>query len=44
MANKLNTGEDFPKLSLDLVNGGRLEVPDGLEARYKVILFYRGHW
>ena len=21
-----------------------LELPDGLDARYKVILFYRGHW
>ncbi len=44
MANKLNTGDNFPKLTLDLVDGGTLEVPDDLEARYKVILFYRGHW
>lgn len=44
MANKLNTGDSFPKLTLDLVDGGTLEVPDDLEARYKVILFYRGHW
>ncbi len=34
----------FPRLTLDLVDGGRLELPDGLDARYKVILFYRGHW
>ena len=44
MANKLNTGEAFPKMTLDLVDGGKLELPDGLDARYKVILFYRGHW
>lgn len=44
MAEKLNTGDMFPKLALDLVDGGRLELPDGLDARYKVILFYRGHW
>ncbi len=44
MADKLNTGDSFPKLTLDLVDGGRLELPDGLDARYKVILFYRGHW
>ena len=44
MADKLNTGDSFPNLTLDLVDGGRLELPDGLDARYKVILFYRGHW
>ena len=25
-------------------SGGTLTVPDGLDAKYKVILFYRGHW
>ena len=44
MAAKLNSGELFPKLSLKLVDGGTLELPDGLDAKYKVILFYRGHW
>jgi hypothetical protein len=44
MADKLNTGDSFPRLTLDLVDGRRLELPDGLDARYKVILFYRGHW
>jgi peroxiredoxin len=44
MAAKLNTGDAFPKLTLNLADGGRLELPDGLDARYKVILFYRGHW
>jgi len=44
MAEKLNTGDVFPKLRLNLVDGGTLELPDGLDARYKVILFYRGHW
>ena len=44
MANKLNTGDSFPRLALDLVDGGRLELPAGLDSRYKVILFYRGHW
>ena len=41
MAEKLNTGEVFPKLTLDLVDGTTLALPDGLDARYKVILFYR---
>ena len=44
MAEKLNTGDTFPSLTLDLVGGGTLTVPDGLDSKYKVILFYRGHW
>lgn len=44
MADKLNSGDSFPKLTLNLVGGGTLELPDGLDAKYKVILFYRGHW
>jgi len=44
MAEKLNTGDVFPHLTLDLVDGTKLELPAGLDARYKVILFYRGHW
>jgi len=44
MAEKLNTGDVFPKLTLNLVDGSTLELPDGVDARYKVILFYRGHW
>lgn len=44
MADKLNTGDTFPRLSLNLADGGTLALPDDLEARYNVILFYRGHW
>ncbi len=44
MAEKLNTGDAFPSLTLDLVGGGTLTVPDGLDLKYQVILFYRGHW
>ena len=44
MAEKLGIGGAFPTLQLDLVGGGTLSLPDGLDARYKVILFYRGHW
>ena len=44
MAEKLNAGDAFPSLTLDLVGGGTLTVPDGLDSKYKVILFYRGHW
>lgn len=44
MTEKLNAGDPFPALRLDLADGGKLELPGGLNARYKVILFYRGHW
>jgi peroxiredoxin len=44
MAPKLNTGDAFPKLTLSLTDGGKLELPDGLDARYRIVLFYRGHW
>ena len=44
MADKLNSGDSFPTLTLDLVDGAKLTLPDDLDARYKVILFYRGHW
>ncbi|HJM49721.1 MAG TPA: hypothetical protein QGF63_07710 [Alphaproteobacteria bacterium] len=41
---KLNTGDVFPELTLDLVGGGSLNLPGGLAGNYRVILFYRGHW
>ena len=44
MVEKLGIGDTFPKLQLSLVGGGTLDLPDGLDSRYKVILFYRGHW
>jgi hypothetical protein len=44
MAEKLNTGELFPRISLDLVDGSTLQLPDGLDAKYRIALFYRGHW
>jgi len=44
MAEKLNTGDMFPGMTLDLVDGGKLDLPGGIESKYKVVLFYRGHW
>lgn len=44
MADKLGIGDAFPELRFDLVGGGSLSLPDGLDAKYKVVLFYRGHW
>ncbi len=44
MGEKLGIGAAFPKLSIDLVDGGTMHLPDDLNAKYRVILFYRGHW
>jgi len=44
MGEKLGIGATFPELSIDLVDGGEMRLPDGLDTKYRVILFYRGHW
>jgi len=44
MSEKLGIGSTFPNLTVDLVGGGTISLPDDLDARYRVILFYRGHW
>ncbi|MFK7733622.1 MAG: hypothetical protein AB8B48_18525 [Pseudomonadales bacterium] len=42
--NKLDTGDTYPSMSVDLVSGGSVTLPDGLSSTYQIILFYRGHW
>ncbi|MDP6427131.1 MAG: hypothetical protein QGH73_04640 [Rhodospirillales bacterium] len=44
MAEKLNTGDSFPSMTVDLVGGGSFSIPNDLEGAYNVVLFYRGHW
>lgn len=44
MVDKLGIGATFPRITLNLTDGGTLALPDGLAAKYRVILFYRGHW
>ena len=41
---KLTTGDDFPNLTLDLADGGTLELPEDIDTRFAIVLFYRGHW
>lgn len=41
---KLNAGDPFPSVTLNLTDGRTLNLPDGLEGRYKVVLLYRGNW
>ncbi len=44
MADKLYEGDAFPSVILNLVGGATLTIPDGLDSKYQVVLFYRGHW
>ncbi|MEE2997391.1 MAG: hypothetical protein VX700_09630 [Pseudomonadota bacterium] len=44
MSDKLGIGDAFPELTLNIVGGNSLNLPGGLDTKYKVILFYRGHW
>ena len=44
MAEKLNTGDAFPQMALQLTDGSTLSLPEGIDAKYRILLFYRGHW
>ena len=44
MAWKLDAGDRFPDMTLSLVGGGEVRVPEDLAFDYNVLLFYRGHW
>ena len=44
MAEKLGMGASFPRMTLTLTDGSTLALPDGMNAKYNVVLFYRGHW
>ena len=38
---KLDTGDAFPSLELDLIGGGKLSLPSD---RWTLLLIYRGYW
>lgn len=44
MSDKLQQGDRFPKLKLNLIDGGSLELPREMPDRYVALLFYRGKW
>jgi len=44
MGEKLQQGDRFPALTLKLVQGGTVRLPDEIPSRYAAVLFYRGHW
>ena len=44
MAEKLQQGDRFPTITLKLVGGETMRVPEDMSTRYLALLFYRGHW
>ena len=44
MGAKLQQGERLPPITLNLIDGGALALPDELPSRYLALLFYRGVW
>ena len=44
MGEKLQQGDRLPGLILNLIDGGKLDLPADLSSRYLALLFYRGVW
>src|SRR5262245_42242716 len=44
MISRLENGDVFPDLAIDVVGGRTLTLPADLSVSYGVILFYRGSW
>jgi hypothetical protein len=44
MTQRLVVGDRLPRIDLELLDRGLLAVPDGLDARWTALVFYRGHW
>ena len=44
MGEKLKQGDRLPTMTLKLLDGGTLTLPDDAPSRYTALLFYRGHW
>ena len=44
MSEKLNPGDRFPALSLNVTGGETLALPFTEASPFTIALFYRGHW
>ena len=44
MGEKLQQGDRLPPITLDLIDGGKLTLPEDMSSRYLAVLFYRGVW
>ena len=40
----LDTGELFPNIEFDTVNGGRIVLPESFGGKWSLFLVYRGSW
>jgi len=41
---KLDSGDLFPKMELQLTDGNNLILPDTAQGQWTVLLVYRGRW
>ena len=44
MNSKLNPGDTFPALTLNVVGGESVDLPIQSDLPLTIALFYRGHW
>ena len=44
MGNNLDAGDIFPDFEVNVVGGRTFNLKENLDARYNIVLFYRGHW
>ncbi|MGA0025106.1 MAG: hypothetical protein ACO3F9_10725 [Burkholderiales bacterium] len=44
LGNKLDSGDAFPDLELNLVEGGKKTISQITAGQWCVLLFYRGDW
>jgi hypothetical protein len=43
-AQRLDSGSRFPRVTLPLLGGASLTLPDDWAGHAGAVLFYRGHW
>ncbi len=44
MPDWLIQGDTLPSVTLNLIDGGTMTLPDDISGRYVALLFYRGNW
>jgi len=44
MNKKLNTGDQFPSITMRIGRDQTITIPEDLDSDYTMVLIYRGHW
>lgn len=44
MNNRLYSGDDFPSMRFNFVDGTTRAVPGKIQTKYLILIFYRAHW